>query len=220
MLETRVLRVLSDSAVRILHADAHDVVAEKGVRVESEALRTRLADGGARVDLEERVVRFPKHLVQQALEACPKTFVMHDPAGNELTMAVGSGHLMTYGEALNILDYGATRYRSSTLEGLIRCLKLAEQMPEVVGVCEICIPTELQELAASLEAVRAVLGHASEAVLHRPPQRSDAPPLGRCGGDRDAFPKRRAKAAPAVVRVHDQSVCDGRRQRRSDAGLR
>ena len=171
MFLTEPLKVLENTTVRKIHSEALDLLESKGIKLESEELRTRLAEAGARVSQSDKVIRLPKALVEKALAATPKQFVIDDLKGNALTMAIGQAHLSTYTEALNILDHGADRYRPSRLEDLIRCLKLTEQMPEVVLTAGICVPSELQEPDSYLETIRAVLTHTRKAYCVAPHHR-------------------------------------------------
>ncbi len=82
---------------------------------------------------------------------------MHDLVGKEVPMEIGRGHLITYRAALNILEYGEGRYRSSALADLVRCLKLTQQLPDIIGTGDICIPNEFGEPESHLETVRAAL---------------------------------------------------------------
>ncbi|MEW6030112.1 MAG: trimethylamine methyltransferase family protein [Chloroflexota bacterium] len=69
-------RLLSDAEKEKIHEDALRVLWEAGVRFYSRKALQLLEKNGARVDHETKIARIPKELVEQALAASPKSFVL------------------------------------------------------------------------------------------------------------------------------------------------
>ncbi|MEW6239371.1 MAG: trimethylamine methyltransferase family protein [Chloroflexota bacterium] len=69
-------RLLSDAEKEKIHEDALRVLWEAGVKFYSRKALQLLEKNGARVDHETKIARIPKELVEQALAASPKSFVL------------------------------------------------------------------------------------------------------------------------------------------------
>jgi len=70
------LEILSAGDLDAIHAETLKVLEETGVFVEDDEALDIFADGGARVDRGERMVRIPGEVVEAAIAACP-----HDEGG-------------------------------------------------------------------------------------------------------------------------------------------
>ena len=65
------LNILSEEQVTAIHKAVLDVLRETGVRFESERALKDLAKHGCQVDYEEKRVRFPEYLVEEAIRRTP-----------------------------------------------------------------------------------------------------------------------------------------------------
>ena len=66
------LRVLSDADRDRVHEKTIKILAETGVRVETDLGRDYLKKAGAEVDENTRIVRIPRKLLEESLQAAPK----------------------------------------------------------------------------------------------------------------------------------------------------
>ena len=67
------LNILSEEQVTAIHKAVLDVLRETGVRFESERALKDLAKYGCQVDYEEKRVRFPEYLVEEAIRRTPSS---------------------------------------------------------------------------------------------------------------------------------------------------
>jgi trimethylamine--corrinoid protein Co-methyltransferase len=65
------LEILSAGDLDAIHSETLQVLEETGVFVEDDEALDIFADGGARVDRAERMVRIPGEIVEEAVAACP-----------------------------------------------------------------------------------------------------------------------------------------------------
>jgi trimethylamine--corrinoid protein Co-methyltransferase len=96
------LTVLGEEQIRRIHEMSTRVVAEVGVRVESEQARKDFDAAGASVDSD--VVRIPAELVQWALDTAPSSVEVYDRLGN-LAFRLGDDSESRFGIGVTALQY-------------------------------------------------------------------------------------------------------------------
>ena len=70
------LGILADGQIESIYHGALDVLEKTGLRFASKRALQILDKGGCRVDYETNRARFPRELVWQSLDLCPRTFTM------------------------------------------------------------------------------------------------------------------------------------------------
>jgi trimethylamine--corrinoid protein Co-methyltransferase len=128
-----IIQFLSNEEVKILHDQSLQILKEIGMRLPHEEALELMSQNGAEV-VDENVVRFPKQLVQTAIETVPKrkdvtlygrdpkhdvTFETHEPALACMTMAV------------NVIDPHDRKKRSATDEDLAALTRIADQLENI-----------------------------------------------------------------------------------------
>ena len=68
------LEMLTDEQVKEIHRATLDVLRQTGVRFESEKALKDLQEHDCIVDYEEKRVRFPEYLVEEAIRRCPSSY--------------------------------------------------------------------------------------------------------------------------------------------------
>ena len=92
------LQVLSNDERAQVHARSLDLLFRVGVRVESARGREILAEAGAQVDQQTRIVRFPPWLIEAALQQAPRQFSLGGRrSGYSLPMNTGRCALLVDG---------------------------------------------------------------------------------------------------------------------------
>jgi len=129
--ETR-LQVLSDDDRAVIHERSLAILAEVGVRVDTDRGRAILAGAGGRVDEASRVVRFPRELVEDALRSAPRHFSLGGRrVGWSLAMNEGSCSLVLDGEAVYAIDAGSDERRAATYADWLAATRLIDDLDEV-----------------------------------------------------------------------------------------
>jgi trimethylamine--corrinoid protein Co-methyltransferase len=92
----------------------------------------RLGRAGARTDPDAGRVRFPKDLVEAALEQAPPTLLLaaRDPA-LDLVLDGSNGYLAVDGNAAEILDLDTGERRGSTKADLAEIARVADALPQI-----------------------------------------------------------------------------------------
>lgn len=97
-----VITVLNEEHVQRIHESSTRILAEVGVRVESESARNIFEAAGATVDAD--VVRIPAELVEWALDAAPSSVEIYDRHGN-FSFTIGDGAETRFGIGVTALQY-------------------------------------------------------------------------------------------------------------------
>ena len=121
-----------------IHAASLDILAEPGMRIESQSLRRALRLAGAAVDDERRQVRFPASLVEATLEqmkasiaAGRKQIVLN---GVVASLTPRSMCLKFGGACIEYMDWKTGEVRLPTRQDLVEMVQLGEALPEVTFV--------------------------------------------------------------------------------------
>jgi trimethylamine--corrinoid protein Co-methyltransferase len=109
------LRVLSDTEKDQIHEKSVKILAETGVRVETKLGRDILKKAGADVDENTLIVRIPRKLLEDSLQATPKKFSLGARRpGWDLAMNEGNCSLLIDGSGIDVIDHRTRKKRPST----------------------------------------------------------------------------------------------------------
>ncbi len=142
-------RVLADDELSQMHENVLALLEQPGMRIENPDILEALGRAGAAVDGSAQVVRFPRALLEQTIAMARKeeeerlavdasgvaapgqlAFSWHTPLAQrtpEVAASLGGGAPMYY-------DHERKTNRYATGEDFLRCVHLAEGIPEIVTV--------------------------------------------------------------------------------------
>jgi trimethylamine--corrinoid protein Co-methyltransferase len=126
------LQVLSKDEKAGVHERTLKILAETGVKVNTEMGRKYLKDAGAYVDESTRIVRFPRDLVEESLRIAPKKFTLGARRpGWDLPMNNGECTLIADGEGISVIDRKTGEPRPSTFKDWLEATRLIDALDEV-----------------------------------------------------------------------------------------
>lgn len=126
------LQVLSLEERNEVHERTLKLLENTGVRVDTARGRDFLRQGGARVDENTQVVRFPQSLVEECLRITNKQFTLGGRRpGYCLPMNAGECHLVMDGQGVFAYDGQTGERRSSTLDDWLAVTRLCDALDEV-----------------------------------------------------------------------------------------
>jgi len=138
-------RPLTDPEMQAIFDAALELLADLGMGEVPDRLRRDLLSAGARTIRGGRI-GFPPDMVQDAIEAAAKTFVLHgrDPARS---IEVGGNRVYfgTGGAAVQTLDLDTARYRPSTLRDLHDFTRLQDMLENVSWFTRCCVATDVPD---------------------------------------------------------------------------
>jgi trimethylamine--corrinoid protein Co-methyltransferase len=130
-------------------------------------LRERALQRGCRINEHGRLC-FPRALVEDVIANTPKDiqFLGRDPKHD---LEIGGNRVHTYGggEAVNMLDVGASKYRPSTLADVYDAARLVDRMDNIHAFSRLVVATEIadQRVCDINTAYASVAGTAKHVAL-------------------------------------------------------
>lgn len=140
------LEKLTEEGVRTIHETSLDILADVGIKVDYPEALDLLEENGATVDRDDRLVQFPRSLVEDSVAQAPASFTLH-ARNPDRSATIGDGEpaFSPCGSAPNVLSYEADR-RPSRLSDYRQLVKLA-QMEDLLTTAgyNLCEPNDVEQ---------------------------------------------------------------------------
>jgi trimethylamine--corrinoid protein Co-methyltransferase len=123
------LKTLTPDALDKIHAATLDVLQSTGVRVDSHEALKILDREGCWVNHKTGVVRFPEHIVKQALGTCPSQILLagRDPE-KDFMMGGREVGFTTFGTGVQVEDLETGEIRESTKQDVAKIARLTDAL--------------------------------------------------------------------------------------------
>jgi len=160
-------RPLADADLEKIHHGVMHVLEHIGMGDPIPILRERALERGCFLNDRGRLC-FPRSLVEDVIAATPKDiqFLGRDP---KYDLEIGGNRVHTYGggEAVNMLDVGASKYRPSTLADVYDAARLVDRMDNIHAFSRLVVATEIadQRVCDINTAYASVAGTAKHTAL-------------------------------------------------------
>ena len=139
-----------------VHEATLAVLADPGVDVQHEGARALLAQAGAQVDGVR--VRIDAGLVERALAAAPRSFLLTSRGGHDdLVVEDGRVYFGTGGDCLYTHDLDTGERRRALLADVGAFAALTDQLPDLDFVMSMALPQDVPETAIDVTVVAAML---------------------------------------------------------------
>lgn len=150
--------VLSEQEVQMVHQASLDVLEHCGIKIMSDKVLRLLADGGATVDSESRIVKFPPSLVERCLKTIPAQFDLYDRNG-EKAMVIGDGsvHCASGHNAVFCIDSKSLKRRYATVRDVEEFGVVSQAMGSIDIVGVPLNPMDVPPRSTLLHATKALL---------------------------------------------------------------
>jgi trimethylamine--corrinoid protein Co-methyltransferase len=169
--------VLSDEDRDQVHESTLKILAKTGVKVDTEIGRQYLRKAGAEVNEDTKNVRFPRDMVEEALELAPKEFSLGARRPDwDLPMNQGDCTLMGDGEGITVIDLKTGEHRPSTYQDWLDATRLTDALDEI-GVYWAMVETGKREdsIADSVHYWTQVFANFSKHVQDSSPRAEHSP---------------------------------------------
>jgi len=137
------VQVLSPDERHRVHEKTLNILEKTGVRMETPRGRQILRDAGARVDDVNKIVRFPRAVVESSLELVTRDFVLSSRRpGHDLVMNGGNSTLCPDGCGTMVLDSATGQRRIAMYDDWEKITSLADALDEIgVYWCQV-VPSD------------------------------------------------------------------------------
>lgn len=127
-----ILQVLSKDECAKVHERTLKVLGNTGMRVDTTKGRQILKEAGAQVDEKTNLVRFPRGLIEESLNAAPREFVLGARrSGWELRMNSAGCSLCADGTAANVVDPITGERWSGRFEDWLKATRIIDAIDEI-----------------------------------------------------------------------------------------
>ena len=145
------LNVFTPDEIDDIHLATLEVLERTGVFVEDDEPLDIFADGGCRIDRENRVVRIPPHVVAESLAACPHSLLYCGRTPDrDFIVEPGRVTFTNFDEGIKYIDPYTGEYRDPTIADVANIARLVDAMSEIDGyesaVGATDVPTETYAL--------------------------------------------------------------------------
>src|SRR5512135_2547 len=191
------LTVISDADVERIYRAAIDLLMEPGFFSESDLFLEIFAKGGAKVDRSARTIRVPKELVEWAIQAAPKSFVLHGRNDSAMDLQIEHGHTY-YGmggtsEPL-FWDFELRHSRQPTKQDMVNNTRVGHALPNIDFVQTLCMSGDVPTSHAFFHDFDAIFRNTTKPtvmnILERPFTQSLIEMAAAASGGEDALRKK------------------------------
>jgi len=157
-------RILSEDDKKLIHEKSLEILEQAGIRLESDKLLTMLKSKGCFVDDDEKIVKFPASLVEDAIKSAPKEFILGglDPE-NDMFLGVGNSYVATDGQACFMYDAEKGERRETVLKDLVDAARLVDDLDYIQCFWPIVsagdVPDETRTIRELVEGLRVTGKH-------------------------------------------------------------
>lgn len=138
------LRLLSDSLVERIVAEAIDVLCTLGFDIDHQQTLSALSDHGAEIDVKRHRATLTKEIVDRALRSAPASFRLYDVSGNEThDFCDNSVYFAPGSSALHVLDYRTKQVRSPSTKDYVEHAKVVSQLAHIASQSTAMIPADV-----------------------------------------------------------------------------
>lgn len=126
------LNVISEDLISRIVDEAKKIMAETGMDIRGQSLRSRLLEYGLKVDASSNRVLFPADIVERAIASTPESFTLYDRDG-EPHAEVGGNHVnfVPGSSGLTILDHRTGQARLSDSKDFVEYIRLADGLEHI-----------------------------------------------------------------------------------------
>jgi trimethylamine--corrinoid protein Co-methyltransferase len=157
------LRTFTRDGLDELHAATLDVLRTTGVSVDCDEALDILEKGGCWTNNKTRVVRFPDHVVNQAISLCPSHILLagRDPE-NDFMMGGKQVGFTTFGVGVLTEDLETGEIRNSTKEDVADIARLTDALPHLDVLTAPVVARDKPDQSYDLHMLEAALVNCSK----------------------------------------------------------
>jgi len=167
------LAFLSREDKEKIHRAVLQILSEIGVKIFQNEAVSLLKDAGCSAS-DDRMVKIPGKLVEQALASAPNNILIYDRQGRQ-AMDLG-GHRSYYGTGSDLiyaLDSKSIQRRRSVLEDVIRAAKVADALPNIDFIMSFANPSDFPAKQGYLRSFQAMAANSVKPIVCTADNRDD-----------------------------------------------
>jgi trimethylamine--corrinoid protein Co-methyltransferase len=155
------LKIFTDDELEEIHLATLEVLQNTGLFIEGEEALDILDGGGAVVDRNKKVVKFPPYLVEDAIRSAPSKLLLagRNPK-NDFVMESNRVGFTNFGEGVFVIDPYNGKLRETTKADVADSAKIVDYLSELdvyeraVGASDVCRSLASQHLQTRIHGFR------------------------------------------------------------------
>jgi len=155
------IKVLSEGEIQQVHDASLEILETVGMRFPNRRVLSLLESGGARVDYDAQVAKFPRKFVEQHLQAAAKTSSHLLRRENGLSVNEGDFQVDMCGQ-VTIYDYDKKDRRYGTTEDLVKGIVLGNELKNVRKVNAMITPSDVPADHADVYMAKALFTYSKK----------------------------------------------------------
>jgi len=170
------LNLLTNDQIRDLHMATLEVLEQVGMYSESERILKIFASAGADVDLKNKSVRIPEHLVKEALNKAPKQIVLcgrnaeYDILVEDDRVYFGLG-----GTAYPyLIDFETGEFKRGTKNDVAKSSRLGDALENISFIMSLCGAFDMPLEVTFLHEFDAIINNTEKPVIYPAPGSENA----------------------------------------------
>ncbi len=160
------IEFLSTEVILQVLDEAHQLLRNPGILVQSMKARNILAEADGTIDKNSDRVRITEAMTDRVLKTAPREFTLYDLEGNP-TIQFGGDHVhFDPGSCgVNILDSETSEHRSSITQDLINVVKITEMLPQYDAQSTAIICGDVPKTIGDLYRLYVLLLYSSKPII-------------------------------------------------------
>jgi len=173
-MQLRRLKILSDSEVSQIHEASRRILSETGMVVGSKKVLELLAQAGARVDFQKKLVKIPPQLVEETLISLPSQITLYNTRSKQpvLTLDGTNSYMVTGSGAVFFLDFETGERRLITKADVAQFTRIANALENIDMVGSIGMPQDVPRKAAEVYEAKTIFNNTEKPLVfpHEAPE--------------------------------------------------
>lgn len=150
-----------------IHAATIEVLEKCGVKVFLKEALDLFEDAGAKVNRDERIVKIPQWMVEDAVRSAPSTVTLYGRDPKWDTVLGGSRvNFTNFGAGVKIVDPDSGDVRETTKQDLANSALFVDALPEVEVYSQAIVPRDVPAKSSDLHAAEAFLSNTTKHCHH------------------------------------------------------
>ncbi|MFC1956668.1 trimethylamine methyltransferase family protein, partial [Chloroflexota bacterium] len=165
-------KLLTDDEVGVMYDKCVEFLSSKGwIKIENHPQALKMLDkAGAQVDIDNKQVRFPKDIIEEALRTVPRSFTLAGGGDHhDLILPNPDGQFYVRGVS-GLKDYcdpDSNTYRDSTLADVAEWAQLVEALNEI-DICMYLTATDMPTETADIHGLKTLFENTSKQITVQP----------------------------------------------------
>ncbi|ATW24435.1 trimethylamine methyltransferase [Candidatus Formimonas warabiya] len=169
------LQVFTDSELEMIHLATLEVLERTGIFVQSQEALSIFEKNGALVDRENRNVKIPAYLVDEAIRSAPQKIVLagRDPQ-NDLVLESGRVNFCPFGEGIHVIDPYTGEHRKSTKKDIGDVALLVDALDQYDMLEYTVSPRDVHPKVAVYHTYEATVSNTTKHIPQSPEDKESA----------------------------------------------